>query len=906
MANQISVNSSTGNIQITTSRSVIGTVANVATANFANFAGNVTASNQPNITNVGTLGNLSVSGTVTSGNVSTPIVYSQGMVTQGYDFVQMQYSNGVALPVNAYDIGTGSWFYLDAGGATFQSNTTGTFKQVILGNDGTINASGNITAPYFIGNGSQLTGIVANSVANANFANFAGTAFNVNASNITGTVANANYSAYAGQANTANLATYATTANSVAGSNVSGEVANANYASYSNLANTANSVAVGNVSGIGNIAVINLDGNVSNLLTGNGTFVAIPTVIGANYANFAGDVVNSTQSNITSVGNLINLRVENANVHLGTNAGLGNIGTDIIAIGNNSAGSNIVVSTNFVSWDGGTAILEVTDTTGIARGYTVSGTGFTLGQTVYSVMDSGNLEMYEYADGTPSGVMTFSSMQGNGSVAIGNNAGYTTQNAGSVAIGNNAGYTGQFSQAVAIGDRAGNTNQGAASLALGAQAGSNTQGSTAVAVGYFAGSNTQGGNAVAIGSSAGSNTQGVNAVAVGRFAGFTSQGGSAVAVGNGAGSTGQGICSVAIGNRAGRLSQGGDSIAIGGLAGFASQANNSIILNATGSTLNQTTANTFTVKPVRQANTSNVMYYNSSTGEISYDVISISNVANANYANFAGTAYSVDGANVSGEVANANYASYSDIANYANFAGDVVNSAQPNITSVANSFTSGQLTLNTTGAGTPILQLNGVVGSSNGSVQINQGFLQINNEDLGGGQSPFQFNIFGNSGYQEPMNYFRARGTQASPLDCSPGDVMLDQRWQVRANGSTQGAFLAAATYLGYTSGLGAYSRYTFTSIGDVANTEIIFNSGIIKFQGNVTLGTSTGNTVVANNSLFALSVYTAAALTAITGTIGQMACVSDSAGGGNPNGMIAFWDTTNSRWSYVHDNSAV
>ena len=54
------------------------------------------------------------------------------------------------------------------------------------------------------------------------------------------------------------------------------------------------------------------------------------------------------------------------------------------------------------------------------------------------------------------------------------------------------------------------------------------------------------------------------------------------------------------------------------------------------------------------------------------------------------------------------------------------------------------------------------------------------------------------------------------------------------------------------------------------------------------------------------LSSYTEANLTAITGQVGWMAAVTDSAGGGHPNGMIAFWDTTNTRWSYVHDNSAV
>jgi hypothetical protein len=51
---------------------------------------------------------------------------------------------------------------------------------------------------------------------------------------------------------------------------------------------------------------------------------------------------------------------------------------------------------------------------------------------------------------------------------------------------------------------------------------------------------------------------------------------------------------------------------------------------------------------------------------------------------------------------------------------------------------------------------------------------------------------------------------------------------------------------------------------------------------------------------------YTAAAANAITGELGWQICISDSAQGSNPNGMMAFWDTSNARWSYIHDNSAV
>jgi hypothetical protein len=64
---------------------------------------------------------------------------------------------------------------------------------------------------------------------------------------------------------------------SVDGANVVGAVTDAMFAEASNVAAVANTVAVANVIGIGNIATINLDGNVGNLLTGAGTFVAIPT-----------------------------------------------------------------------------------------------------------------------------------------------------------------------------------------------------------------------------------------------------------------------------------------------------------------------------------------------------------------------------------------------------------------------------------------------------------------------------------------------------------------------------------------------------------------------------------------------------------------------------------------------------
>ena len=72
------------------------------------------------------------------------------------------------------------------------------------------------------------------------------------------------------------------------------------------------------------------------------------------------------------------------------------------------------------------------------------------------------------------------------------------------------------------------------------------------------------------------------------------------------------------------------------------------------------------------------------------------------------------------------------------------------------------------------------------------------------------------------------------------------------------------------------------------------------------TFDESSGNLAVPGSvnvsGFFKLAAYNANALRAITGTIGQIAVVSDS----SPAGMPAFWDATNNRWAFIHDNSAV
>jgi hypothetical protein len=100
-----------------------------------------------------------------------------------------------------------------------------------------------------------------------------------------------------------------------------------------------------------------------------------------------------------------------------------------------------------------------------------------------------------------------------------------------------------------------------------------------------------------------------------------------VAIGIGAGQNTQLAGAIAIGAEAGGNSQGTNSIAIGFRAGRANQANNSIVLNSTGANLNNTTANSFVVAPVRNTSgNAGILQYNDGTKEVSYSTSIASNV----------------------------------------------------------------------------------------------------------------------------------------------------------------------------------------------------------------------------------------------------------------------------------------
>jgi hypothetical protein len=484
---------------------------------------------------------------------------------------------------------------------------------------GNIVAVGNVQGAYVLGNGSQLTSIAGSSVT--------GIVASASVASVANSIAGANVSGQVANAALADLATFATTANSVAGANVSGQVSNAALADLATFATTANSVAGANVSGV---------------------------VANANYAAFSGQVVDSAQANITSVGTLTSLAVTgnvSADHFIGNGSQLtgvygntevlsllqsGNVGTIISNGGGNSTQTAVTISTdnNLAGFDTA-GLITLTNNgalaTNINKTIIIDATGnlqitdSARSQAILNLTDSGNLSVpgniaadYFLGDGSQLSNIDVSAIaNGNSSVSIPSGSGNvvtTVQGEQWVfdvlgqLLAPNFGGSGParirfLTDSIAIGNAAGETNQD----------------TSAVAIGYLAGNDTQGSSAVAVGTNSGSINQGAIAVAVGADAGLSNQELGAVAIGGSAGNDSQGLRAVAIGLNAGLSGQGGNSIAIGSSAGETDQPASSIIINASGATLDGTESGLY-IDPVRNdtGNTTNVVYYNNTTKEVTY------------------------------------------------------------------------------------------------------------------------------------------------------------------------------------------------------------------------------------------------------------------------------------------------
>jgi hypothetical protein len=434
-----------------TGANVTGQVAYAATANAvaggnvsgqvanALVSGTVYTNAQPNITSVGTLTSLSVSGNaLVTGNLivdgTTTYVNTTNILVQDPIIEQGGGANGAALTTNdGKDRGIVSHYYsgatIDAFMGWDNSNAEFSFGSNVSmsGEVATFNTLGNIrsgnaslgnlvTASFFSGSGNLLSNIQGSNVTGA--VAYATTANAVAGSNVTGAVAYATTANAVSGSNVTGAVAYATTANAVSGSNVSGEVA---------FAATANSVAGGNVSG---------------------------TVSSATTATTAATVTTASQPNITSVGTLTGLTVgPNSSIVLSGTTGYvkanslqGLDGSQALFLGHSGVAGAIGVVTNLIVGTGGTGNLNANGTISASGNVTGSyfiGNGSALtsinganvtGQ-VANALIAGTVYTNAQPNITSTGILTSVSVTGDANVGNLNTAGAVSAT-GNVSAGN--------------------------------------------------------------------------------------------------------------------------------------------------------------------------------------------------------------------------------------------------------------------------------------------------------------------------------------------------------------------------------------------------------------------------------------------------------------------------------------
>jgi hypothetical protein len=392
-----------------------------STGGLANFTGTLTSTSnsQPNITSVGTLTSLAVTGNVTAGNVyansgavvattvtgtlttaAQPNITSIGTLTSLIVTGNSNLGNVATANIFSGDGGLLTNISVSAGNTIISGSSNS--RVVSSGGNVTTSVAGNANILIVTGTGVNVTGYLtssgditgANSTANY-FIGSGNNLSNIQGANVFGTVANATYASNAGNANTATTATTAGTVTTAAQPNitsvgtlttlgVSGTVTAAAF-----TANTG--VFTGNGNGLTNLAGANVTGTVANA-----TYA-----VSAGSATTAGTVTTNAQPNITSVGTLTSVTVTGNTISGNVYANTGTVGAQYLkGDGSNitnisvSAGSTIVNGTSNVSIpapNGNVNTVVAGNTTVVVTGTGVNITGTLNATSTISGNFSGNL-----------------------------------------------------------------------------------------------------------------------------------------------------------------------------------------------------------------------------------------------------------------------------------------------------------------------------------------------------------------------------------------------------------------------------------------------------------------------------------------------------------------------------------
>ena len=276
-----------------------GTFGNVNTGGLVSATGNLTAGNITSNGNFDTVsisatgnikgGNLQTGGTVSStgtatlGNINTGgLISATGNITGGNIL-----TSGAGGDISGSGNITGGNFLT---GGTISSTGTATVGNVATG--GTISSVGNITAgagSFFIGNGSQLTGVDANSAI---------ALVNGNTNITTATNGNANVTI----SGTSNVVVFTTGGIDVTGTvSANGTITGGNLATGGTVSATGNATA-GNVSAVGNVIGVTFIGNVEATTVSATGNVTGQTFIGNIEATTVSATANVTGGNIITGG----------------------------------------------------------------------------------------------------------------------------------------------------------------------------------------------------------------------------------------------------------------------------------------------------------------------------------------------------------------------------------------------------------------------------------------------------------------------------------------------------------------------------------------------------------------------------------------------------------------------------
>jgi hypothetical protein len=333
-----------------------------------NITGNLTTAAQPNITSVGTLGSLNVTGNITGGNVSGA----------GAGLSALTGANVTGTVANATSATTAGTVTTAA-----QPNITSVGTLTSITSSGNIaganvSATGNVTGSYILGNASGLTSLTG--------------------ANVTGTVANA---------------TYSITADTVANATQSNITSVGTLVSLSSSGNItgANLNAIGNVTG-GNVISTDFMKALTiqatgNLTGGNANIINSVNAVNGNFTNVAATITTAAQPYITSLGTLANLsvtgnivtpKINTPIVSLGTISGSQAINVSAGSVQTLTTSGNITLS--FTNWpasgtNGSVTLVatvansahKITGPLGIKNSYGIVGLNYSTGVMSFPIAD---------------------------------------------------------------------------------------------------------------------------------------------------------------------------------------------------------------------------------------------------------------------------------------------------------------------------------------------------------------------------------------------------------------------------------------------------------------------------------------------------------------------------------------